>query len=318
MLKPDGTLINPEIRIETTNRCQANCIICPRDQMTRELETMSQEDFCDIVIKLSKYKPEMISLFGMGEPLIDKGLEAKIGFANFHGYETFITTNAGLLDFDRIHILLNSGLTKIRFSVHALYPNDYEEIHKGLNYKVVDRNISNFLGLNEGFYGAIHDRIETHLSVIPMNGESIKDIKDKWEKVVDYLEIWKPHNWAGGKDFRKVDKQMYSCGRPFVGPLQINVDGSVMICCFDYDGKMTIGNILEQSLEEILDGEEYKGIREVHKLGLIQMLPCNKCDQLNRYNEENNPLLYSNRDESKQVGRTSSNKFYVGDYRKWL
>lgn len=304
MLTKDKIFINPEIRIETTTRCQANCEICPHSQMTREQETMSYQRFTYIVSKLLKYKPEMVTLFGMGEPLMDKGIIDKIDWCTHYDLDTFITTNAGLLDIDIANDLIKAGLTMIRFSLHA-----------EIDEKIKDRNIANFLAINEVKYDK---QVETHVSIIPKENESIERIRNRWEKHVDYLEIWKPHNWAGAKSYRAIDRKKNTCGRPFTGPLQINVDGTVMICCFDYDSKMTIGNLNYQSLEEILESESYECIQVAHELGTIQMLPCVTCDQLNEYNDENNPLLYSSRDKYRTFGKTSSNKFNVGDYKKWL
>ncbi len=311
MLSKDNILINPEIRIETTNRCQAKCKICPHDQMTRRQETMSFQTFTYIVSQLMKYKPEMVTLFGMGEPLMDKGLIEKIEFCTQHGLDTFITTNAGLLDFEMINGLIEAGLTMIRFSIHAEIDKDTQE-----------RNISNFISTNQIKF---NNQVETHISIVlegsfvnfvtGLPEEKIKDLMIKiWEPHVDYLEIWKPHNWAGAKTYRIIDRKKNTCGRPFCGPLQVNVDGYVMICCFDYNSEMTIGNLNHQSLEEILQGESYECIKAAHEVGVIQMLPCVNCDQLNEYTDENNPLLYSNRDKNKTLGKTSSNKFNLGDY----
>ena len=33
-------LANPEVRIENTNACNARCVICPREKMTRPVVTM--------------------------------------------------------------------------------------------------------------------------------------------------------------------------------------------------------------------------------------------------------------------------------------
>ncbi len=304
MLTKNKIFINPEIRIETTNRCQVNCEICPHDQMTRRQETMTYQKFTYIVSKLLKYKPEMVTLFGMGEPLMDKGIVDKIEWCTHYGLDTFITTNSGLLDIDLTNNLIKAGLTMIRFSVHA-----------EIDQNIMMRNIVNFLATNRIKY---NDQVETHISAILKEGEYIKDITERWEGKVDHLEIWKPHNWAGAKNFRKIDGKKTTCGRPITGPLQVNVDGSVMICCFDYDSQMTIGNLRHQSLEEILESESYECIRTAHEIGVTQMLPCIECDQLNEYKEHNNPLLYSSRDSDRTFGKTSSNKFNVGDYKRWL
>ena len=123
----DGKLINPEVRIEVTNLCNARCVICPREKMTRPLRTMRNDTFFDLVMQSFKLGAKMISPFGYGEPLLDPGLCEKISYCTSLGLKTFITTNASLLDCDKAFDLLNSGLSNIRFSFHGVTPDKYEK-----------------------------------------------------------------------------------------------------------------------------------------------------------------------------------------------
>jgi radical SAM protein with 4Fe4S-binding SPASM domain len=293
-------LINPEVRIETDSRCNSNCIMCPRSYLTRAQVTMGFGHFKNLCVQAKKLGAETIALFGFGEPLLDKTIAEKVALVTTLGMESFITTNASLLTERVIHNLLDAGLTQIRFSVHGL-GDTYNKTHVGLSWKRTVKNITKFLSMNTG--------CTTHVSVIPMNNETVEEIRNFWEFQVDYLEIWRPHNWSYGKDYRKVRTRKKSCGRPFSGPIQINSDGNMMVCCFDFDAKMTVGNTYENTIEEILKGKEFDRIRTKHKVGDLDNLPCNKCDQLNEYTEEDYPLLYSNRDADKTINVTSSTKF---------
>ena len=308
MLNQDGQLINTEVRIETTNRCQARCTMCARDSMTRPLVDMAYKDFTDIVDQAKALGAETISLFGFGEPLLDETLVQKVDYCTKNGLESFLTTNAGLLDLDQIYGLLYAGLSHIRFSFHAIYKHEYEQVHKGLKYDTVKRNISNFLAINKAKF----DRAcEVSVSVIPLNGESVDLIRKTWEPSIDYLEVWRPHNWAGGKNFREVVPKKRTCGRPFSGPVQINSDKRVMLCCFDYDAQMILGHLDDVPLYAILRGEPLWQIQEAHTTGDYGVLPCGNCDQRNEYTKEDWPLLYSNRDKSLEIGKTSSCKVKI-------
>ena len=53
-------LINPEIRIETTNICNAHCIMCPREKLDREKGTMSIDLFKKIIDEVKDYGVEII------------------------------------------------------------------------------------------------------------------------------------------------------------------------------------------------------------------------------------------------------------------
>ena len=165
-------LRNPEIRIETTALCQAKCVICPREKMTRPMATMPLEHFISLADQAKDLGATTISLFGHGEPLMDRSLEDKIRYCKELGLSTFITSNAGLLNPIRIKKLIYSGLDHIRFSVHGFWDN-YEKVHVGLKWETTRDNIDYFLAHRNG--------CQVSISVIPMYGESITVIRDFWE-----------------------------------------------------------------------------------------------------------------------------------------
>jgi len=269
--------------------------------MTRNKCTMDNGHFKEMVRQSRLLGANEISVFGYGEPLMDKDLWRKLFLCG--GLKTNLTTNAAFLNDDMTHALLNSGLKHIRFSAHG-FGFGYERVHKGLKWFPFVANVMNFIKVNDEKFGHL---CNTDVSVIPMHGESIELIRDFWESKVDYLEIWRPHNWTDGKDFRPIARKKKTCGRPFRGPVQINADGKMMVCCFDYDAKLTVGDTHKNTIEEILKGDRFNEIREAHKTGNLDGLICQTCDQLNI--EEQSPLLYSNRDSEMKIGKTSSTKF---------
>jgi len=295
-------LINPEVRIENTNFCNANCIICPRDQMTRKKVTMSNRHFNILVEQAIELGAKTISIFGYGEPLMDRGIINKVAYCTKRGLDTFITTNASLLGVETQTLLLKAGLKKIRFSFHGVHKN-YDKVHKGLRFDDSVRNFTNFVSKNRVRFGG---QCKVAMTVIPMNGESIEEIRKYWEYGVDELEIWQPHGW-GSPEFRGITKERKkTCGRPHVGPVQIQADGKVIPCCFLTDGEIILGDTRKNTIKEILKGDAYKKLRKQHSAGNLKGLPCDVCDQLNI---GDNPLLYSNVDSSCSIGKTSSTKF---------
>jgi hypothetical protein len=278
------------------------CIICPREKLKRPKKTMENDHFFDLVCQSKEMGAKTISPFGYGEPLIDPKIAEKIGYCSDLGLETFITTNGSLLTKRAGRRILEAGLSHIRFSVHG-FENNYESIHRGLNWRKVSRNILDFL--------MMRGDCKASVSVIPMHGETVDEIRNFWEPMVDWLEIWKPHNWTNGRDYRQVLSTKTTCGRPKSGPVQIQSDGKMIVCCFDYNGVLEVGDTNINTIGYILRGDKFNAIRKKHKKGDLDGLICKTCDQLNEYKES--PLLYSSRDNSREVGYTSSIKFKLGD-----
>ena len=306
MLTKENRLACPEARIESTSLCNAKCIICPRDKMTRPEVTMPMGHFARIIDQVKELGATTVSVFGYGEPLMDDGLAQKIQYCTAQGIKTLITTNAALLDPNFAFDLIEAGLSQIRFSVHGLTKKNYERVHRKLDYDLVIRNISNFIAINRMKKAPVI----TDVIAIPMNGESVEDIKNRWGEHVDYLEVWRPHNWVNAKTYRKVEQKKKTCGRPFRGPIQVNADGTMMVCCFDFDSQLTIGDTYKDNIKDILLGPAMRIIQAVHSNGDLGSLICGGCDQLNE--EKESPLLYSDRDKELRVGRTSVTKFKLG------
>ena len=290
-------LINPEVRIETTNFCNANCVTCPRDQMTRQKITMDYSHFCTLVLDAHHLGAETISPFGYGEPLMDKGIAKKIEFCSELGLKTFITTNASLLTLDTTRALLDAGLSHIRFSAHGVFDN-YEDVH-GLDWDMFERNVFNFIKVRRDL------PCKADVTVIPMHGESVEEILYFWNGRIDDIEIWQPHGWGGKLQYRKSSEKIPTCGRPQRGPVQIQSDGTVIPCCFLMNSEITLGNTYEDSIADILKGEKFKELRWKHKTGNLEGLVCMYCDQ--RLLLEKSPLLYSS--IGKDINTTSSTKF---------
>ena len=303
MLK-NGRLINPEARIETTNKCNSHCIMCPREKMTRPLTTMGDAFFTNLVDQTVALGASIISTFGYGEPLLDPTLSEKILYCSGKGLDTYLTTNATLLDEEWSANLIYAGLKNIRFSLHATTPENYEKVH-GKPWLPTVSNFHRFCNMNDQ-----HGHpCKIHISTIPMNGESVEDVRNTWEKHTDYLEVWRPHNWAGGRRYRSSLRRKTTCGRPFNGPVQIQADGTVIPCCFLTNSEIVLGNCHDNRLVDILNDAPYAFLRAQHSTGILDGLPCATCDQLNC--EDESPLIYSNRDPSMATGLTSTAKINV-------
>ena len=295
-------LRNKEVRIENINLCNLKCVICPHDKMTRMRAALPNVEFYDLVKQAKALGADTISIFGFGEPLMDSGIVKKVRFCTEQGLNTFITTNAMMLDLEMTHALIDAGLTHIRFSVHGIDKMSYQKAQKGASWDIAMKHIYNYTRFKGGS--------KISVTSIPLNGTGVDEIEKYWNAWdIDWLEIWKPHGWAGAKGFRRPTEERVICNRPESGPLQIQADGKVIPCCFITNAEVVLGDIYRDSLEDILKSKKYEEFRNRHKRQDLTGLPCKECDQTFKYNQGNSPLLYSSRDKQKHLNCTSSTKF---------
>ena len=92
-------LQHPEVRYETTDYCNAACIMCPRDlhQEGREHGVMDLEKYKRSIDEVVPLGAKRVVLTGFGEPLMDRTLDEKVAYTKSKGLHTYIITNASLL-----------------------------------------------------------------------------------------------------------------------------------------------------------------------------------------------------------------------------
>jgi radical SAM protein with 4Fe4S-binding SPASM domain len=89
--------------------------------------------------------------------------------------------------------------------------------------------------------------------------------------------------------------------------LTFRTDGSVALCCFDFNRKLVFGNIMNESLEDIIENEKLKRLQQLHRNGeiLTSGLICKDCDQIR---DRTSALIYTS-DKKMHVGETSNQTF---------
>lgn len=274
---------NNELRFEVTTKCNYNCIICPREKLTRKIETMSFELFKYLFDKINNETNQYntITFPGMGEPLLDETLDDKITYARERGYKVLILTNGSLLTVERFKRFEDLGVHSIRVSIYGDTPQSYSAVH-GVNSNIFYIVKDNLTKISE-----IKTKTKILLTYNVIEGYNDKDLDSwisYWKDRVDLLEVWRPHNWVNGRTYRIVQsKKLKTCGRPWKTPLQIQVDGTVNMCCFDFNGKLLLGDLKRQTLNEIFNSDIFKKILECHISGNFEGsgLICENCDQRN-------------------------------------
>lgn len=293
--RPVAELLHPEVRYEVTDHCNATCIMCPRDKHVdaREHGIMDQELYERSIDEVVGLGAKHVVLTGFGEPLLDKRLEKKIAYATSKGLSSYFITNASALTPARSERLIAAGLNEMRVSFYGMRKETYNAVMQGLDFERTRAKVLEFLRLRDEM-GA-KTRVQMSYLELKENQGDTGAFREFWEPKVDALEIWKPHNFGDGRDYRARldDSKKTTCGRPENGPLQIQWNGEVIPCCYDYNNQVILGNAFEQPVLEILNGEKYRLLRYAHRMKKFGLFPyCDQCDQLLPHSDA---LVYTNR-----------------------
>ena len=292
--EPIAELLHPEVRYEVTDKCNATCIMCPRDKHDREHGIMSQDLYEKSIDEVVELGAKKIVLTGFGEPTLDRKLEKKISYAKSKGLLTYIITNGSTLSTKRASSLIEAGLDEMRVSFYGMRPETYNAVMQGLDFDRAMEGLLGFLELRKEMKSGI--RVQVSYLEMEENKSDTAYFQEFWEPKVDALEIWRPHNWSDGRDYRNTDvgeELRHSCGRPENGPLQIQWNGEVIPCCYDYNNAIILGNAFKQPVLDILNGPKYRLLRQAHRAKKFAAFPfCNQCDQLVPHADA---LVYTNR-----------------------
>ena len=307
---PITRLRHPEVRYEVTDHCNAECIMCPRDlhKLGRPHGVMDAKMYEKSIDEVVELGCKQVVLTSFGEPLIDKRLEEKVAYAKGKGLRTYIISNFSLLTRTRAQRLIEAGLDELRVSFYGMHRETYETVMVGLKFDVTMKNLADFLEVREEL-GSKRPRLELSWLVLPENEEDTQLFQDYWEPRADAIEIWKPHNFGDGRSYRHRYEEIAiknTCGRPENGPLQIQWDGEVIPCCYDYNNQIVLGNAFQQPVLDILNGDKYQLLRIAHREKKFELFPyCNQCDQLLPHADA---LVYTNRHKlPKEVAVQMSN-----------
>ncbi len=271
------------LQIENTNICNARCIMCPHVNMKRKQKIMKFEDFKKIVDDSMASYPSirLLVITGFGEPLVDQGIVEKIDYVNkkYPNLQIDIYTNGGLLKKELSDELLEKKIHKINFSINAL-EKDYKKI-MGLNYDSVSKNIIYFMDKRKRL-NREYPLVNISMMILKQNKEDIQKFIELWEKRADSVMTYMPLEWAGGKKVDTVEevkmkKKRWPC-IPLWQSIMVDVAGDIIMCCQDYESKVTFGNALKQPIKEIMNSERFKRIRELQLKGIYNMPVCNTCD----------------------------------------
>ncbi len=271
------------IYIETTNLCNAKCIMCPHERITRNPPYMKDEVFDKIVGELEKNELEgtQIFLHKEGEPLMDPKLMDRLTIvaSKFaHKNEVGISTNAMLFSKKIADKFIDTGANMIFFSIDGVEKEEYERIRVNLKYDIVEQNIKYFLQRCKD--EKLNIRVVMQMLIQSENNSSEKFI-ELWKQYPCEFYIKEMHSYLDGGHSSQTScigkSQINLCDDPF-RLIVIYTNGNAGLCCWDYNNEYCIGNIMESSLYELFNGKKANNLRNAIVLKKCKkIVPCNRC-----------------------------------------
>lgn len=255
--------------------------------------------FRSVVRQASVYTGE-IACHLMGDPLTHSNLHAYLDIIHEYGLRAVLTTSGFFLKKQTYDTLFHPCVKQINISLNSYNKNDTAvglEQYMGpvldLCKEKLERGAACFINLrvwnldeimserhfNETLFSSLQNIFGIGLSVEEIYHQRPHSIRLA-EKILLHFDTY--FEWP-------------SLSNPFYGDgscqglqshIGILADGRVVPCCLDSEGIITLGNLHEKSLDEILQSKRVKNIRQGFREGKAVEELCQKCSYKERFNRE--------------------------------
>lgn len=289
--------------IETTNQCNFRCRYCPMSRMDYAkiaggFKIMGLPEFEKICQNIkSGGRLKVLRFYFMGEPLLNPRLPEMIKKACQMKLadRTELTTNGVLLNEKKSKEFVDSGLDYFRISVSSVEQRRHGHITQSkVQIEQIYNNIKQFRQIRDKtkskkpfIYVKMLDSLDEE--------ENSKFLK-MYKGIADEVVIEKLMNWDNYDEYNFLEaafkgkkipdsKKLYPhhksvCPFPFYN-LMINVNGDVTACCVDWNKATRVGNVFEEPLKSIWNGNKMRDLRCLHILRKRDLNPsCRNCQFL--------------------------------------
>jgi len=142
------------------------------------------------------------------------------------------------------------------------------------------------------FRAAKNNGTETQVSILETlipEGQK-QGFVDAWLEHADRVRIYVEHSHRGFGDVELSNQWSLSsslpCYKPF-NEMVIYWDGKVALCNHDWCNQEPLGDLNQQTIEEVWNGQAYHYIRELNSKGERYSIPsCETCDQFLVYHNQ--------------------------------
>jgi len=285
-VKPEHSQFPPILIIAVTNVCDMACIHCAHPVIKKDANYraayMDPAIHTKIVEETKAFKDQLwvFRYAADGESMLHPKFLDMVEEAKRAGIGPVdLTTNAMSLNEEKMRRLLLAPIDVIDVSTDAYSKETYEQIRIKGKFDVVTANTKRLLEMRE----ELGSPTKIMVSIIAQK-QALHEIdlfKEYWGEYVDEVLVRGLNNDLGLVEVEETyfDDQLNRWPCPqFWKRVTINMHGDVRFCVEDWRNQGIVGNISNQTIQEIWQGATYEKFRQLHRTGQWGcMNMCKKC-----------------------------------------
>ncbi len=248
------------IDIEPVGLCNFRCVCCPTGlQAIKRTQGMMEARVFDRIVEQCAGHGTAIRFIGWGEPLLHPQIVSFVQKTTEAGLLTHLNTNASRMTEALAEQLVDAGLSSIKFSFQGVDRETYAETRQTDFFNGMLKAIRM---VREARGHGATPFIAASTSTTYETDEQIEAFRELMEPLVDHLSIGKTiFDFIDAKAARAKPQQIATYERlkalqtedlkhPDPCPevwdkLSIAWDGSVRVCCNDYNDVTNLGNVVD-------------------------------------------------------------------------
>jgi MoaA/NifB/PqqE/SkfB family radical SAM enzyme len=284
------------VKIELTARCDFQCFFCASHMRLREKRDIDPRFFRRILPELRALGVEEIGLFYLGESFTCRWLAEAVLYAKREcGYPyVFLTTNGRMATPERVRECIEAGLDSLKFSFNFSDPAQFHEVTRvrAADFWLVERNLREARRVRDEVEAQTGHRCGLYASSIRYDDAQHERMAAAVARIAPYVDehYWLPLYGQAGLTSGAMGTVPTAGNQGRIGALRkplpcwslfteghITWDARVSACCFDHDGRFSMGNLERESFMQAWHSEPFRKLRRAN-LGMdVRGTACEKC-----------------------------------------
>jgi len=258
---------------------------------------MSIEEFQYILNQLQPYT-KYLYFHLLGEPLLNPRLGTFLKLSAAAGMQVNLTTNGLLIEKVEAILIESESLRQVNFSIHSFEANETNEdiqcyIQKIAQFieKIQEKRLvycslrlwnmnTQELQAKNSLNQRILQLIQSVFQLDFQLSERLQETNQIKLKEGVFLHMAEKFEWPTLNQ-NIISEEMFCYGLRDHFAIQVN--GTVVPCCLDSEGKIPLGNIFDTNLVEILESERAKNIYDGFSRRCAVEELCKRCGYATRY-----------------------------------
>jgi radical SAM protein with 4Fe4S-binding SPASM domain len=260
------------IEITTVIGCPVMCSFCPQVSLIKNFKLQNSLNLKDKVLTFDRYKEILdklpvwvdVHFSGMSEPYASKDCTKMMEYTISKGHKICVYSTLVGANKEDLKFLSNVRFDK-KYKLVIHLPDDEKNFKAKVDEKYID-NLKYFLNLPQIQKGIMLG----HIDFMSMSRRGLTDPKIRAlipKRLNSFIAISRAGNLSNEKEMyegKKIIKEkkgkIYCSAAPNLNHNVLLPNGDVVLCCMDYSIDHKIGNLLEQSYEDLFESEKLKEI----------------------------------------------------------